>query len=235
MVAKPEFLGHFIFNSDYPTDKIVWLKEGQTTSPSSVTTKYVNFNMLDIFGTNLPIFVKGAYSFNNWQSAYMIGTRNSATNEPDTYIDVGLRYGGKNSVIPPAGTLQLSVATTNSQGASKSLKYRLWGVVPEFTQQAVDRPKNSSATKSKLIFNSDMNYPRLFKDGVANAGDVITHNLGRAPYVDYWVLSNDITGTWNYNPTGGAGSGYTGAGIRANNSTVTFWGSNTVYYYRIYA
>lgn len=229
MVANPKMLGHFIFNSDYPVDKIVWLKEGQTTTPSSVTNKYVNFNMADYFNSTLAIFVKGAYTLDNWANAYMIGSRRAATVSPDMYVNTWLHW---NDTV-----LELTIGASNSQGTSKTLKYRLWGVVRDDVQEAVDYPKNATTGKAKLVFNTELNYPRLYKDGVARGGDTITHNLGKIPYIDYWTASSrSFAHYWSYWPTGGFGNAYTGQGIRATDSTITFGGANTTYYYyRIYA
>ena len=227
MVAKPEFLNHFIFNSDYPTDKIVWLKEGQTTTPSSVGNKTVSFNMADELGSPLSIFVKGAWSRDNWQTAYMIGTQNTATTSPDKYIGTYLEWSTNN--------LRLQLQITNSAGTSKTIKYRLWGVVRDDVQQAVDYPKNSSVGKAKLVFNTELNYPRLYKSGVAKAGDTVDHNLHKIPYVDFWTSSVDnFPRYWTYKSVGGFGSGYSGSGIRATDTTLTFLGTG-YYYYRIYA
>lgn len=231
MVAKPEFLNHFIFNSDYPADKIVWLKEGQTTTPSSITTYDVTFDMPDLIGSSLSIFVKGAWSDDNWDTSYMIGTSRTATSSPQRYIDTWLEWNGSN--------LLLRIFISNSAAYSKTIKYRLWGVVRDDAQQAVDYPKNSSSSKAKLVFNTELNYPRLYKDGVAAAGETITHDLHKIPYVDFWQSINDnnnqFSRYWVYrNGTGGFGSQNERDCIRATDTTITFMGTG-YYYYRIYA
>lgn len=231
MVAKPEFLNHFIFNSDYPTDKIVWLKEGQTTTPSSVGNKTVTFNMANELGSPLSIFVKGAWSNDNWATSYMIGTSRTATSSPQMYIGTYLDWNNNN--------LRLQIQISNSAATSKTIKYRLWGVVRDDAQQAVEYPKNASVGKAKLIFNTELNYPRLYKDGIAKAGDVIEHNLQKIPYVDFWqsITSSDnqFSKYWIYrNRTGGFGSQNESDCIRATDTTITFMGTG-YYYYRIYA
>lgn len=231
MVAKPEFLNHFIFNSDYPTDKIVWLKEGQATTPSSVGNKTVSINMTNELGSPLSIFVKGAWSNDSWATSYMIGTSRTATSSPQMYIGTYLQWDTNN--------LKLQIQVTNSAGTNKTIKYRLWGVVRDDAQQAVEYPKNSSVSKSKLIFNTELNYPRLYKDGIAAGGDVIEHNLGKIPYVDFWQSINSTDKQffkyWIYrNSTGGFGNVNMHDSVRATDSTVTFTGTG-YYYYRIYA
>lgn len=236
MVAKPETLNRFIFNSDYPTDKIIWLYEGQTTSPSSITTKTVDIDVAKDLGSSEAILVKGAWSRDNWASAYMVGSPYQATASPEKYInvDVTWRNWGSNQ------GLKLNVATRNSAGASKTIKYRLWGVQREDINYAIDYPKNSTATKSKLIFSSDNNYPRIYKEGIAKGGDVIEHNLGRIPFADYWVMYFNADGTlntWTYNPSGQVSGGTTSnSRMQATDKRITFGGSSSdYYYYRIYA
>ena len=236
MVAKPETLSRFIFNSDYPTDKIIWLYEGQFTTPSAGNTTTINIDVPAMTGSNYPIFVKGAWSLDNWQTSYMLGTTNTATTSPAKYITTGLiweTYHGSR--------LRLDVGTTNSAGASKSGKYRMWGVQRDDIDFAIDYNKNSAATKSKLIFNSENNYPRLYKEGVAKSGDVIEHSLGRIPYIDYWYsFSNNLTSSWTYYPHGVMRSSgtYNWPTVKATDKQVTFTksgSSDVYYYYRIYA
>ena len=98
------------------------------------------------------------------------------------------------------------------------------------------------------MFNSENNYPRIYKEGVAMTGDTIQHNLGRIPYVDFWyipkvnssVTPDTLLKQWWYQPIGELKTGAnTNATVKATDSTVTFgkWNStyDVYYYYRIYA
>lgn len=243
MVAKPETLNHFIFNSDYPTDKIVWLKEGQDTTPSSITTKTVFIDVPSELGNTTPIFVKGAYTLDNWATAYMVGSDRVSSASPDMYIKVTVAW---NTYSPGTG-LKLNFIINNNAGRNKTVKYRLWGLQREDVSMAINYNKNSNLTKSKLIFNSENNYPRLYKDGIASGGDTIKHELKRIPYMDIWqvFMTNGVIDQWWYLPIGvlaGDPASITSMGvgsfipIQATDSEVIFSGSSTnKYYYRIYA
>lgn len=244
MVANPENLSHFVFNSDYPIDKVVWLYEGSQAAwadESVVQEQDIPVNKL--LGSKIAIFIKGSYSIDNWKTSWMIGSKDD----------------GHGGFIEMSWALVAPDYTSNGinlffQGnfprfyPGKTIKYRLWGVCREDTRDAVNYSKNASKTKSKLIFNTDLNYPRLYKDGVAKSGETITHNLGRIPHVDYWVNSNNknFNTYWSYQPY----SSFTNSspflpGIRATDKTLTFlkytfndnngYADNDVYYYyRIY-
>ena len=242
MVAKPEFLGHFIFNSDYPVDKVVWLYEGSYTSPSTDTLQNIYIPMGDLLGSNLTIFVKGAATYDNWATSIMIGALHSRAGE-NTSISMGWES-------TSGGRLHLTSDMRSHK--SKTIKYRLWGVVRDDIQQAVDYPKNTSIGKTKLVLDTGLNYPRLYKDGVAMSGETIHHNLERIPYIDYWYLTkypstvtaNGISRSWQYRPSGRFGASLpTLPTIWATNKTITFRQMVTAdnetrdiyYYYRIYA
>lgn len=250
MVARPEFLNHFIFNSDYPIDKVVWLYEAQATSPNTGVTQTINIDVPSMTGSKLPIFVKGAFTVDDWSTALMMGANVDAI---DSTKAVSISMDWTNS---PSAHLQLSMASRTASAVGKTVKYRLWGVCREDMRDAIDYAKNQSVTKSKLIFDTGRNYPRLYKDGIAKSGDVVEHNLGKIPYVDFWCNNANyfypdrdyLTSYWSYRPSGlfGGQSLHTRSGIRATDKTITFT-TQTIdgndgpedrrvwYYYRIYA
>lgn len=234
MVAKPETLNRFLFNSDYPTDKVVWLYEGETTSPSETGRKEIDIDIASMLGTTKPIYIKGAFTLDNWETAFMIGGVDNTTDahkmvEMDMYW-----YSGRIT------ELELFVSARTDYSVNLPVKYRLWGVVREDVNSAVDFGKNSGITKSKLAFDSRKNYPRLYKDGIAKSGDTITHDLGKIPFVDYWYgwSRGGVENSWTYSPTGEFGNSPTVPTIRATDKAITFMpssGNETWYYYRIYA
>lgn len=234
MVAKPETLNRFLFNSDYPTDKVVWLYEGETTSPSQAgDSREIDIDIVSILGTTTPIFIKGAYTIDNWQTAHMIGG-SEVSPEPAKTVEMSMSwYSGRIT------ELELFVDARSDYSVNLPVKYRLWGVVREDTNSAVDFGKNSGITKSKLAFDSRRNYPRLYKDGIAKTGDAIKHNLGKIPFVDYWWnwTAEGFDKSWGYSPNGRFGSDKD-ACVKANDSEIVFtqrWGQDCYYYYRIYA
>lgn len=252
MAADPKMLGHFIFNSDYPVDKVVWLYEGQlTASGSAITSTYID--MEEIFGSRLTIFVKGACTLDNWATSIMIGARYS---RPGEMASMAMNWTNYNMQTSQSGAFLRLESDFRSHGGS-TVKYRLWGVVRDDVQQAVDYSKNTAKSKTKLKFNTEFNYPRLYKDGVAKSGETVRHDLGKIPYVDYWYITQNESGFsqvtkesisryWSYGPHSAFGSNDRNQGIRATDSTLTFRtqrvnGNNGIedrdvfYYYRIYA
>lgn len=241
MVARPEMLGHFIFNSDYPVDKIVWLYEGQFTTSSDNLTN-VNIPIESLLNTNETIFIKGAASVDNWATSIMIGTSHS----------IAGKNAGASMYWTNSSTNKLRLTFDFRSYGGRTAKYRLWGVARDDATPAVDYPKTSITSKSKLIFNTELNYPRLYKDGVAMSGETVYHNLGKIPYVDYWYVSKSTTSVtpatlarrWEYSPTGRFGDSLDSyPAVRATDKTLTFRKlvvngdeqRDLYYYYRIYA
>lgn len=222
-------LYRFIFNSDYPTDKVVYLKEGQVTLNGSGYASVSIDNPLD----KAP-YIKGCISLNNWQSSLMFGTTRTASagNVTDLIIATLRSF---NNVL----TLELNM----SKHANATVKYRLWGVISE-DNTGIEATKNSSITKSKLIFNSENNYPRLIKDGIAKSGETVEHNLKRIPFIDYWYDWNSTSRlknvTYNFQPSGEftTGASTTTPTVLADEDKLYFKKLNNddvYYYYRIYA
>lgn len=243
MGATPETLDRFIFNSDFPIDKVVWLYEGQTTSPSSAgATNYTVINLEDITGEKEPLFVKGIYTVDNWTTSYMMGT-NIVTSDPNKNVTMGVTW--YKDYNDHKAKLDIGISSRTMYSVSLPVAYRLYGLAREDTRSAASYTKNASTMKNKLVFNTDNNYPRLFKDGIAKSGDVIEHNLNKIPYVDYWLCNSALTYI-SYDPYGKFENNETHASIRATDKTITFTQEEVIlngqtvkqdcwYYYRIYA
>lgn len=234
MVATPETLNRFIFNSDYPIDKVVWLYEGSATSPATAgASESTDINLYDILKNNEPVFLQGVYTVDDWQTAYMLGV-NQVTIDPYKNVSGGVSWGN----WPYSSTATITFSSRTVYSVKLPIKYRIWGIIREDTRSAAEYGKNSSLMKSKLTFNSENNYPRLYKDGIAQAGDVIEHNMGRVPFVEWWAVSiynNKITSTAHQ--TAGAFGSSAENGIWATDKDITFhsWSQNEQFYYRIYA
>lgn len=240
MPAQPENIGHFYFNSDYPTDKIVWLYENQRTTSSDVSQGHYFYIVNNMPYHDYPIFVKGAVSFDDWQTAIPFGS--------SYWTSDGYRCYTTLSWNADSGEPGVEVFYDFHDRPSSTMKYRMWGVQREDIAFPTDYGRTAARALSAVKFDTNLNYPRLIKDGVAKSGEVIAHNLGRIPYVDYWFAYSSnkdalLTG-WQYNPTGYFGNG---AGpypcVRADSKNVTFQqikylgdeqGTDIVYYYRIY-
>jgi hypothetical protein len=166
----------FLLNSDYPIDKIVFLKE--VSIPYSASTT---------FSTTIPHklgavpFCNAVFSTDNWQTTYP-----SVVREMD---DSGQYY-----------TKMLSVSSDSTNvyvkgmfyGASGTIKARIWGVFDESSTFNVDAPATNG--KNRFILNSDYNYPSLLKDGISDASSgsvTISHKLGYIPFCDLWAWYKD--------------------------------------------
>ena len=243
MVATPKTLDRFIFNSDYPTDKIVWLYEGQFTTPQTAgVTETLDIDVATMIGSKQAIYIKGAYTLDNWDTAVMLGTY--PLNDISKAVGTSLNLNYLNGVT----LLKLQYSAGNSAACNKTAKFRLWGVQREDIALAIDYGKTAPIMKNKLNFSTDNNYPRIYKEGIAKNGDVIQHDLGHIPYVDFWyapkfgyVTENSLNTFWWYNPIGEFYTGtHNNATVMATDSTVTFsmmYGDtyDVYYYYRIYA
>lgn len=238
MTAKPENLGHFIFNSDYPTDKIVWLYEGQFTTSSSVDSFYITTP--DKLGTTTPVYCKGAVTIDDWQTSIMIGTDYSQAGKNASLSMSWSNY--------PQNRIGLHFNADFRSYPNRTAKYRIWAVQRDDIDYAIDYSKNTAAMKNKLVLDSDRNYPRLYMEGVAKSGETVKHNLGKIPYADYWYVSltsnkDVLSRYWYYNPKGSL-SASTGnfPTITATDKEISFRkvlnGNeevDAVYYYRLYA
>ena len=59
----------FIFNSDYPIDKIVWLEQGEFD-----TDNYGNFEKTIAHKLLATPFVKGVWTYDDWATTWMFGS-----------------------------------------------------------------------------------------------------------------------------------------------------------------
>lgn len=249
MTAKPENLGHFIFNSDYPTDKIIWLYEGQlTTNSSGQAELYIGADKFPY--NNPPAFVKGVGSVDNWQSSFMLGQNVPLAGQlyDSTSISFGRYWDSEAGTYLP----KLYIFIRISSKPNTTIKLRLWGIQRDDIAVAEDYGKTSAISKSKLSFDSSNNYPRLYMEGVALSGETVQHNLGKIPYVEYWwrlksklvpeTKDDAFTTSWDYKPQGSFKNGASWTSIRATKDTITFMqkdnggeARDAFYYYRLYA
>lgn len=185
-------LERFIFNSDYPMDKIVFYGYGSTTIPaksgSTNGTKTINIPHHLLF-TPLPLAVCAT---------------NEAFTDTRTFEPVPDTWGMN---LVQADATNITIKFENGQTSTKTVYYRVYGLLPENATQEVGK---NSRQSSKLIFNTDLVYAPLIFSGivtedldtthVANVNVThgykeiqtqasrieIEHNLGRSPFVLYW-------------------------------------------------
>lgn len=237
MGKKLDTLDHFLFNSDYPADKIVWFNAYVTESLPS-TTKTVG---IDMHNQPRTIFVRGLATLDKWKTTFVVGSPGANPDAPTEGI--AMRWYDKlNGVEYPHIRVEIYLPSQ----AGKELRVLFWGVQREDIPLAIDYGKTSQMAQStRFTLDTDFNYPRLIMDGIAKGGDTITHDLGHIPYCDWWYFGAEPTTedplgkNWIYTGYGSLEAGDVPACIRATNETLTFvqrsgQSTTTWYYYRIY-
>lgn len=161
----------FLLNSDYPIDKIVFLREVQI--PVSANT---NFSETIAHKLGSTPFCNAVFSTDGWNTTYQSGAQ-----EMD---DSGQSFIKKFVVASDESNVYIK-GVTNISG---TVAVRVWGVFQEDNTYNVDAPPTSANTS--FIINSDYNYPSLVKDGVVDATSSpvsIEYKLGYIPFTDLWI------------------------------------------------
>lgn len=217
-----QILDRFIFTSDYPIDKIAWVKEDVITldNRGKATIEYNT-------GLSKTVFAEGVGSFDDWEtSAPIIRTRSDGAVDGIVECEPGIVA----IVITPVGS--------NPSYANKTLKVRLWGYMNENDAKTTDLNRNAAIVKNALSFNSDNNYPRFVAEGIIKHGETYTHNLGFIPTVLYWERVYADDEVWDYRQNGEYDKDRTiGSSFYATKNTLSFGegGGQSEYYFRIYA
>lgn len=218
-------LEHFTFNSDYPIDKVVYLKEieDQFDSTGQIAPRTIDT------GLGTTVYIRAVYSFDDWQTSFVLAQQFNK--------DLPLSYSASNDLGSFRYVFQYGWPV--SSYANKKVKIRFWGVLASDDTATMATP-TYRASQNPIMFNTDANYPRLAADGTTTVKTVVTHNLGVIPWVDAWVVS----GGWNmYHTDGEYPKWYTiGASSAATDKTVEFgpWNTDdetnptTKIYYRLY-
>ena len=185
-------LAHFIFNSDYPMDKVVFYKQTGINVPTSGTTLTVPHNLL--FAPLPLVTVASNADFSDARDVYPLSSTVDATE---------LKADATNIVV----------TLSNSTSSTKKLYIRMYGLIPEGeTREAMPTARQSS----KLIFDTDKTYaPLIFSGRVTVTYDStkvsrvnvtngykelavtanrleVEHNLGVRPYIALWQDNNGV-------------------------------------------
>ena len=167
-------LEHFLFNSDYPTDKIVFMHEGEITLTATWTP------CIDYVNTHIPtqLYGEGDYKLPGSDAVYpMDGMQEGGSS---TMLALAsFMYNGECWVCPVAYTFESSLV-------GKKIKYRMWAYYGEETAKNTEIGTTANAAKPKLVMTSDENYPRFVGEGYVAQGQSYTHNLGYIPLVKTW-------------------------------------------------
>ena len=173
----------FVFNSEYPIDKVIYLKEGKVTSNGVVNQVSFPHNL------GFTPFVDGIYSFGDpsFNESYTFGS-------------------GKNITIgTPPNTLQVPIYLNISADKNNiyvifnflpsdyvgDIYFKIYGLADESADVDVQPTANQA---DKFVFNSKYNYCKIIKEGYADPqGEgkdvVINHGLGYYPQVSVWMSS----------------------------------------------
>lgn len=191
-------LDRFVFNSDYPMDKIVFYGYGSTSVPAGGTKTVTIPHGLGFIPLPQAIWATSA-AFTDARGF-----------EP-LPVDMGMN-------VVKADSTNITIAFENDRASAVTAYYRVYGLLPEnVTQEAGKTSRQSSA----LIFDTDKVYAPLIFSGIitedldtTNVVHVnvthgfkeyqgqacrveIEHNLGSSPFVMDWLESNgtiEITG-----------------------------------------
>lgn len=163
---NPSDIQKLLLTSDYPLDKIVYMASGSFNATS--------FPYDFSFNTGLPhkLLLGGTFSLNSDFSNTKFFTSPFSTLDvtASIYSDPGV-----NHIIFNKGT-----------PGSVTVYYRVYGFMPD---DILENGYDTATTSSDLVFNSELNYRKLFKSGKLTnltTSATIDHNLGFYPRVEIW-------------------------------------------------
>ena len=218
--------GNFLITSTYPTDKIVWMYEGEAITDE--------FGAIDVIIPNtlgLQIFTTGIWTIDDWQTVYMATT---STHAGQMYSRFSMLHSNPNEI-------EFRAYCANPDGtdmAGATIKYRLWGFLNEATTQNDFIETTAGQSENRFIKDSRLGYPKLFMEGYADATQttqIVYHNLGFIPFVEIWY---ELESGWYLLDYIDYPSDSTTWTVRNTATTLEFNGAtytNYNYYYRIYA
>lgn len=161
--------GSFVFNSDYPIDKVAWMQEGE------VDVEYEAFYAEWAFDLPTPLFCQGIWSLDNWQTTWNMNILDPTGQTYEVYSEL---TSGNHGVVWFAF----------APAQYKKAQYRIWGFLSEEDAKDVDMPPTRPLSKQPFIFNSDYKYPQIIYEGMVDDRDGfrVQHNLGYPPMVEVW-------------------------------------------------
>lgn len=177
---------NFLLNTNYPLDKIVFMKEDEWTpsnfdSETGVATG--EFQYPTSFGAWNAVI--GEWTDDDWVTSYPLGASKYVGGwyRRDSQSLIYEKY----SRVTAFGSASGVYVRTNSSYTDK-IKFRFYTFIPE---QYLDANVNPTASQSnKFVLDTRENYPKLYEDKVihlqANTPVTYHHNLGFRPFVRAW-------------------------------------------------
>ena len=168
-------LSHFLFNSDYPTDKIVYLQKGEYDLRTDRNKfKYYNTHI------TTPVYLEGQFKLEGSDTVYPL---DNAIME-NYYVFpmlISFMYNGECWVM---------FGIYDFEHIDKTAEFEIWGIVADNEAKNTDINATINVAKPKVGINSDENYPRFIGDGTMQFGETVYHNLGFTPKTKHWIISN---------------------------------------------
>lgn len=166
---------NFLFSSDYPMDKVVYLHSGVLNFAVSGTDYIV------AHGLSFTPLIKVVWSTDaNFTTTYGVGDGPVSTS-PSQPFSPSLAYANANGT-----NITLSFGYP---GAVSSVYIRVYAFMPSDVN--LDIAFTASAADT-FVLNTDYNYTKLFVTGVtassavASSAEVVSHSLGYYPQTEVW-------------------------------------------------
>lgn len=209
----------FLLNSDYPLDKVIYLKSGSAPMDGSSFFQFAH-------GLPFKPLLDMTWSYTaDFSTTYFNGTGPVGVSG---LYDLQLYVASDNTNVYISAAGGVAPLTT--------VYYRIFGLQPDDAPNAMIAPTISSTDDFNL--NSSYNYTKLLSTGsVAISGSVnivVPHNLGYIPQVQVW---QDVSAGWMelVSDTGDAASGSWFVNPTSNNLNLIYTGAATgKVYWRIY-
>lgn len=173
MAVEPR---NFLLNTDYEMDKIIYFTSG-SINPGE--TKFISHNL------GFAPLVFGVCAFNEDFS-------DSRISPYQQWLDSGyiqFQFWSTNEHI--------RLGYHNDQSGSQKLYYRIYAFEPSNSSAQI-APTSDKA--KKFVLNTDYNYCKLFKKGIAHGNATIQHNLGYIPFVLAWSGDPYTMPAWYSDP-----------------------------------
>lgn len=211
--------GNFLFSTDYPLDKIIYMDTGSFTVGAMSAAD-------DTVAHGLPFtpLLDGTWSTDpTFALSYDMGSGPASTAS-------GFLF----NIAPEvsANATNAIVSAQNNTGSPVTVYYRIFGFEP--SNANLDAPFTTNAADHYAL-NTDYNYTKLYQAGIATSSTVISHGLGRRTQVNMWEEKSGTIRKVNENRNGSGGEFYTTVSTSAVTISFDPFGTpGTEAHYRIY-
>lgn len=205
----------FLLNTDYEMDKIVYYKSGEVMPNNGESYRYI-----DEFDLG---FIPLVFATLSYTEDFSDTKMNSMIAADGTTISLQAFSDG------------ITLDYHNTVNPNQKLYYRIYAFEPSNSTASVGKTQKDA---KQFILNTDYNYCKLYKKGIATSNTTIDHNLGYVPLVLAWQENR-----WT-NPSpgivipcwfsGAEDSNYASVSVTSSSVTITGIPANAKVHYRIY-